>query len=65
MKEDKKPQPMAQPGGDGRLVSTEMDSPRRLDVGALLGQASEVILVHNGADYRLRITAANKLILTK
>jgi len=27
--------------------------------------AKELLIRHNGADYRLRITAANKLILTK
>ena len=39
--------------------------PRRFDVAELLDGAGEIILVHNGADYRLRVTAANKLILTK
>ncbi|OYU47308.1 MAG: hemin uptake protein HemP [Rhizobiales bacterium PAR1] len=37
----------------------------RLDVATILGDAKEVILVHNGGEYRLRITAAEKLILTK
>jgi len=27
--------------------------------------SKEISILHNGAEYRLRITAANKLILTK
>lgn len=37
----------------------------QVDVGALLGEGREAVLVHNGESYRLRITASNKLILTK
>lgn len=37
----------------------------RVEVSALLGDAREVIFVHNGEEYRLRLTANNKLILTK
>jgi hemin uptake protein HemP len=36
-----------------------------IDVRTLLGPAREAILVHNGEHYRLRVTANNKLILTK
>ncbi len=39
--------------------------PRRVAVETLMRDAAEVILVHRGADYRLRITANGKLILTK
>jgi hemin uptake protein HemP len=39
--------------------------PRRLKVSSLLEGDREVILDHNGQDYRLRITANGKLILTK
>jgi hemin uptake protein HemP len=38
---------------------------RRLSVAALLAGDREVILEHDGQDYRLRITANGKLILTK
>jgi len=38
---------------------------RRLRVADLLGTDREVILEHSGQDYRLRITANGKLILTK
>ena len=37
----------------------------RLDVRTLLGGGRELILVHNEAEYRLRLTANDKLILTK
>jgi len=39
--------------------------PRRLKVSELLGGEREAILEHGGQDYRLRITANGKLILTK
>ena len=39
--------------------------PRRLKVSELLGGEREAILEHGGQDYRLRITASGKLILTK
>ncbi|BBK33721.1 hemin uptake protein HemP [Stella humosa] len=38
---------------------------RRLDAGHLLGGGRECIIVHGGAEYRLRITSNGKLILTK
>lgn len=38
---------------------------RRLRVAELLVDDREVILEHGGQDYRLRITANGKLILTK
>jgi len=39
--------------------------PRRLKVSELLEGGREAILEHEGQDYRLRITASGKLILTK
>jgi hemin uptake protein HemP len=38
---------------------------RRLKVSDLLAGDREAILEHDGQDYRLRITANDKLILTK
>lgn len=38
---------------------------RRLKVSELLAGQREAILEHDGQDYRLRITANGKLILTK
>ena len=40
-------------------------TPQELDVRALLGAGREVVLLHNGERYRLRVTARDKLILTK
>ncbi|MGJ3265248.1 MAG: hemin uptake protein HemP [Salinarimonas sp.] len=40
-------------------------APPVVDVRALVGGGREAIIRHNGESYRLRITAANKLILTK
>jgi len=39
--------------------------PREIDVAELTQDAGEVVLRHNGERYRLRITANDKLILTK
>jgi len=39
--------------------------PRRLDSAALFQRAREIVIVHGGQEYRLRITKADKLILTK
>lgn len=48
------------PGGDNR--STQLV---RIELVELLGGRREAIIVHNGEDYRLRVTANGKLILTK
>ena len=40
-------------------------APRRLLSRDLLAQAQEVIIVHEGEEYRLRCTSKGKLILTK
>lgn len=45
-------------GANGQLV-------RRMDVHVLLGGARELILMHQGDEYHLRITKNEKLILTK
>lgn len=41
------------------------EAPIRIELADLLGGRREAIIVHNGADYRLRVTANGKLILTK
>lgn len=38
---------------------------QRVDVRALLGHGREAVLVHQGEEYRLRLTSKGKLILTK
>jgi hemin uptake protein HemP len=40
-------------------------APPMVDVKALVGDGREAVLLHKGDRYRLRITANNKLILTK
>ena len=40
-------------------------APRRLDSAALFERAREIVIVHGGQEYRLRITRSDKLILTK
>lgn len=49
-----KPQTPPQPPRDPNRVSSE----------ALLGPKGELVIVHNGRDYRLRLTQNGKLILT-
>jgi Hemin uptake protein len=38
---------------------------REIDVASLIGTDREVVLLHRGERYRLRVTANGKLILTK
>ena len=45
--------------------AAEPQRPIRLQVTALMNGGREAILEHAGQDYRLRITASGKLILTK
>ncbi len=44
---------------------TPSPSPIRIDLAKLLDGRREAIIVHNGEDYRLRVTSNGKLILTK
>ena len=46
-------------------AQAEQLRPVRVIVSELLAGGREAILVHDGQDYRLRITANGKLILTK
>ena len=38
---------------------------RRIQLGELLAGGREAVLLHDGAEYRLRLTSNGKLILTK
>lgn len=40
------------------------NAPRKVQSEALLGVAKELVIVHNGREYRLRMTQNGKLILT-
>jgi hemin uptake protein HemP len=54
------------PSGAHRPTAPQpIQKPRRLKVSELLAGEREAILEHSGQDYRLRITANGKLILTK
>ena len=57
----------AQAGKSHLLRTSEavMEKPRRVRIVDLLDGKREVILEHDGQDYRLRITNNGKLILTK
>ena len=39
-------------------------TPKRIPSEALLGPNRELVIVHNGREYRLRLTQNDKLILT-
>jgi hemin uptake protein HemP len=39
-------------------------APRHVNASTLFGSARELVIAHNGREYRLRITAQRKLILT-
>ncbi|MEJ0025306.1 MAG: hemin uptake protein HemP [Rhizomicrobium sp.] len=42
-----------------------MRPPRRIDLRDLLKGGREAIILHDGQEYRLRLTANSRLILTK
>lgn len=44
---------------------SEAGSPLRIESRSLFGGSREVVIAHDGAEYRLRLTASGKLILTK
>jgi len=54
------PAPSA-PGNRG----TEPAAVRRVESASLFQRGREVVIVHHGQEYRLRITKSDKLILTK
>jgi hemin uptake protein HemP len=50
---------------DERGVQAQTESLRRVPLSRILGSDREIVIEFNGADYRLRITRNQKLILTK
>lgn len=48
-----------------KLETLQQPEPPRIAISDLLAGCRECIIVHDGSDYRLRITANGKLILTK
>lgn len=46
-------------------VTSQRAAGRLLNSAALFGDAREIVILHRGQEYRLRITKGDKLILTK
>jgi hemin uptake protein HemP len=58
--------PSAQDKGDHDAGdNAPTGTPRRVPLSRILGNDREIVIAFNGADYRLRITRNQKLILTK
>jgi hemin uptake protein HemP len=51
--------------GDGQLSGSSASGTPTLTTEELFAGRDEIVLIHNGSAYRLRITRQNKLILTK
>lgn len=49
----------------GPPKTEKSDTVRTMQVQELMGNGREVIIIHQGDEYRLRLTSNNKLILTK
>lgn len=45
-------------------LATENPPPARVSSGSLLGSRGEIVILHNGREYRLRLTQSGRLILT-
>jgi hemin uptake protein HemP len=56
--------PPADPAATTAMPAVQPEIPV-VDVRKLLGEGREVVLMHLGEPYRLRITARERLILTK
>jgi hemin uptake protein HemP len=46
------------------LAAQPLEALKRVSSEALLGRAKELVIVHNGREYRLRLTQNGKLLLT-
>ncbi|MFT4097256.1 MAG: hemin uptake protein HemP [Rhodoblastus sp.] len=57
--------PPPRKGAQRDLPPSSERKPREIDLRDLVGDEREVSIVHDGERYRLRVTANNKLILTK
>ena len=56
---------MAKDGAAREAEVSTPGTPRRIRLRDILAEAREIIIEHDGQDYRLRITSRGKLILTK
>lgn len=48
-----------------KLTQNATLPPRSIDSATLFADRNELVILHNGTPYRLRITRQDKLILTK
>ncbi|MEC4747195.1 hemin uptake protein HemP [Methylomicrobium sp. Wu6] len=53
------------PSANPEAAPRSGEDQHRLNSSALFGARNEIVIVHNTDEYRLRITRAGKLILTK
>ena len=44
--------------------TNQLNDVKKVPSQILLGEAGEIVIVHNGREYRLRVTQNGKLILT-
>jgi hemin uptake protein HemP len=51
-------------GPQRKNASVGAEPPARVSSESLLGSRGELLIVHNGREYRLRLTQNGKLILT-
>jgi len=63
-RESREPRRPVQPARD-ESTAPAIPPPRRLESSALFQLEREVVIVHHGQEYRLRVTKSDKLILTK
>jgi hemin uptake protein HemP len=56
-------QPQQRPDRSAELPRNDK-TPMRMSIQTLLGTANELIIEHDGREYRLRLTQNRKLILT-
>ena len=49
----------------GKPAKTDGKPVKRIAISELLNGGREAVLLHDGAEYRLRLTSNGKLILTK
>ena len=56
---------MPGPSVSGKPASGASPPVKRIALRDLLGGGREAVLVHDGSEYRLRLTSNGKLILTK
>jgi hemin uptake protein HemP len=45
-------------------LTSPASAPKRVPSESLLGEAKALLIIHNGREYRLRLTQNGKLILT-